>query len=34
MESSAAISFEVNLDYPFEEAIERLTAALKEEGFG
>jgi uncharacterized protein (DUF302 family) len=29
-----AISFEVQLDLPVSEAIERLTAALKEEGFG
>ncbi len=34
METSAAISFEVHLDQSFEEAIERLTAALKEESFG
>jgi len=34
METSAAISFEVHLDQSFEDAIERLTAALKEESFG
>lgn len=34
METSAAISFEVNLDQPFDKAIDSLTAALKEESFG
>lgn len=34
METSAAISFEVHLDQPFDQAIESLTAALKEESFG
>ncbi len=34
MGTSAAISFEVHLDQPFEDAIKRLTAALKEESFG
>jgi uncharacterized protein (DUF302 family) len=34
MEPSAAISFEVHLEASFEEAIDRLTAALKVEGFG
>lgn len=31
---STAISFEVKSPLPFEQAIEELTAALKEEGFG
>ena len=34
MTTSAAISFEVHVDAPFEEAIERLTSALQEEKFG
>lgn len=34
METSAAISFEVHVDQPFDNAIESLTAALKEEKFG
>lgn len=34
METSAAISFEVHVDLPFDEAIERLTSALKDEKFG
>ncbi|MHB1361864.1 MAG: DUF302 domain-containing protein [Thermoleophilia bacterium] len=34
MEASAALSFEVHVDAPFEEAIERLTAALRDEKFG
>lgn len=34
METSAAISFEVHMDQPFDKTIERLTAALKEESFG
>lgn len=34
METPSAISFEVHLDQPFETAIEKLTAALKEESFG
>lgn len=34
MDTSAAISFEVHVDQPFDEAIESLTAALKGESFG
>jgi len=34
MDTSAAISFEVHVDKPFDEAIESLTSALKDESFG
>ena len=34
METSADISFEVKVDQLFDGAIDRLTAALKDEGFG
>ncbi|MCL4474177.1 MAG: DUF302 domain-containing protein [Actinobacteria bacterium] len=34
METSAALSFEIHVDVDFDEAIERLTAALSEEKFG
>lgn len=34
METSAAISFEVHTGQPFDQAIESLTKALKEESFG
>ncbi len=34
METSTALSFEIHVDQQFAQAIERLTAALKEEGFG
>lgn len=34
METSASISFEVHTGQPFDQAIESLTKALKEESFG